>query len=96
MASFLNTAAMCYLYVGMVLRNKTGRSRNKISIACISQNLILPIMSPIVTFRLEACTNREHFFANNGELSNLQMLIGLLLLFDSILAHQSAADCCCM
>jgi hypothetical protein len=50
-ALFLNTAAMCYLYVGMVLRSNAGGSHNKIVMVRISQNFILPIMSPIVTFR---------------------------------------------
>jgi hypothetical protein len=49
-ASFLNTAAMCYLYVGIVLRDEAGGSRNKMLIAPTSQNLILPIMPLIVTF----------------------------------------------
>jgi hypothetical protein len=51
-ATFLNTAARgYYLYVGLVLRNKANRIRNQIVIECTSQNFILPIMSPIVTFR---------------------------------------------
>jgi hypothetical protein len=50
-ASFLNTATMCYLYVGMVLRNEAGGICNKIVIACTSQNFILSIMSPIVSQR---------------------------------------------
>jgi hypothetical protein len=38
-ASFLNTAAMCYLFIGgMVMRNEAGESRKKIGIMRISRN----------------------------------------------------------
>jgi hypothetical protein len=58
-ASFLNTAAaMCYLYVGMVLRNEAGGSWNKIVIAPTSQNFILYIMPPIVTFQLSPLNHK--------------------------------------
>jgi ascorbate-specific PTS system EIIC-type component UlaA len=53
-ASFLNTAAMCYRYVAAVLGNEAGGIRNKIGILRILRTLqifVLPIMSPMVTFR---------------------------------------------
>jgi hypothetical protein len=50
-ASFLNTAAMCHQYEGVVLGNEAGRIYNKIGIMRTLQNFILPIMSLIVTFR---------------------------------------------